>query len=146
MKLYKLTDQKGQTRNKTQWGEGVMHTAPGTGELCTSGWLHAYTDPLLAVLMNPVHANIADPQLWEAEGEVGKADGTKVGCAELTTMCRMELPTITTEQRVRFALLCALAVYKEPSFVAWANDWLSGKDRTREAAARAVQRKPALRA
>ena len=57
-KLYKLTDQNHQTRNNTKWGAGVTHTASGQGDLCTAGWLHAYTSPLLAVLLNPIHANI----------------------------------------------------------------------------------------
>jgi hypothetical protein len=40
MKLYKLTDEHGQTRGGTQWGEGVTHTATGTGtELCSDGWI-----------------------------------------------------------------------------------------------------------
>ena len=66
--LYKLTNENGQTYNKTQWGEGVVHTADGTGNLCSKRWIHAYADPLLAVLLNPIHANFHNPQLWEAEG------------------------------------------------------------------------------
>jgi len=44
------------------------------------------------------------------------------------------LPKVTTEQRVRFAILCALKVYKKKKFTQWANRWLSGKDRTRNTA------------
>ena len=55
-RYYKLTDSKGQTHGRTEWGPGITHQAPGVGELCTAGWLHAYPDPVLAVLMNPIHA------------------------------------------------------------------------------------------
>ncbi|KKL58315.1 hypothetical protein LCGC14_2226540, partial [marine sediment metagenome] len=59
--LYKLTDSNDQTYGKTQWGPGIEHAASGKGPLCTEGWLHAYTDPLLAVLLNPIHGNYKDP-------------------------------------------------------------------------------------
>ena len=70
---YKLTDEYGCTRNEVQWGPGVSHSAEGEeSRLCTSGCIHFYRDPLIAILMNPVHANFAKPRLWEcvAEGEV----------------------------------------------------------------------------
>lgn len=44
----------------------------------------------------------------------------------------MEIPVyeITTEQRVEFSIRAALLVYKETSFVSWAEKWLSGEDRS----------------
>lgn len=142
MTLYKLTDEKGQTYNNTQWGPGVTHTASGVGELCGSGWLHAYTSPLLAVLLNSIHAAFDNPRLWEADGEVGATDnGLKVGCTRLTTVREIPLPEITTEQRVRFGILCAKAVCTDAPWTRWAEKWLSGVDRGREpawAAARAA--------
>jgi hypothetical protein len=134
MKLYKLTDRNGQTRNRTQWGEGVEHTASGEGDLCGPGWLHAYTHPLLAVLLNPGHADIREPILWEADGDVGKTDhGLEVGCTRLKTIKQIPLPKITTEQRVYFAILCAMEVCDDPAWRRWAQDWLSGKNRSAEA-------------
>ena len=135
MKLYKLTDANAQTYNKTQWGEGITHEGTGEGELCGPGWIHAYTDPLLAVLLNPIHGDFKSPRLWEAEGEVGKEDlGLKVGCKKLTTLKEIPLPEITNNQRIRFAILCALEVYLDGAFINWANDWLSGVDRSANAA------------
>ena len=135
MKLYKLTDANDQTYGGCQWGENVEHTASGEGDLCDAGWLHAYTDPLLAVLLNPIHANVTRPHLWEAEGEVGKEHhGLKVGCTKLRTLRRVSLPQVTPEQRVRFGILCTKQIYDEPNWNAWADKWLSGKDRSKEAA------------
>lgn len=146
MRLYKLTDRDGQTHGGTQWGEGIEHTAPGTGDLCSSGWIHAYTgsetDPgagaLLAVLLNPIHSDFRNPRLWEADGDVGKTDaGLKVGCTRLRTMWEIPAPELTTNQRVRFAVLCALATCPETSqgarFREWANSWLNGTDRSAQA-------------
>ena len=134
--VYKLTDEKGQTRNATQWGEGITHATSGDGDLCGPGWLHYYSHPILALLMNPQHAAFVNPRLWEAEaGPVQKHDlGRKSGTTQLTTVRELPVPTITTEQRVRFAIRCALAVYVEPAFVAWAQRWVSGEDRSSSAA------------
>jgi len=147
VKLYKLTDENGRTYGGTQWGEGVEHTALGTGELCGPGWLHAYTgsesDPeagaLLAVLLNPIHANFQPPRLFEAEGDVGKTGyGLKVGCTRLRALREIPLPVVTTEQRVRFGILAALEVCPKDGwgikFRAWATDWLDGSDRSASAA------------
>jgi hypothetical protein len=136
MKLYKLTDENGCTKNGTQWGENVTHRATGdpSQDLCSDAWIHAYESPELAVLMNPIHANFKSPRLWEAEGEIGKNDGTKCGCRSLTTVKEIPLPQVTIEQRVRFGILAAVKVYKDAVFQQWAADWLSGANRTDAAA------------
>ena len=135
MKYYKITD-NGQTRGETQWGEGVTHRAKkGKMELCTNTCIHCYSHPLMASFFNCIHGNCKNSQLWESEVK-GKTitDNCKVGCKQLTTLKQVDLPEITTEQRITIAIKCALKVYQEPSFVQWANDWLSGEDRTKEAA------------
>ena len=147
IKLYKLTDGDGQTRGGTQWGPGVSHSDTGEGELCGPGWIHAYEHPLVAVLMNPIHANFPNPRLWEAEGEVGLRNGQlKCGCATLTTTREIPLPKITTEMRVRFAIMCAQEVCACPSWNAWADKWLSGEDRSEAAAGAAAAAAYAARA
>ena len=134
MKLYKLTDENNQTYNQTQWGENITHTASGKGEMCGPGWLHAYRDPLLAILMNSTHANFANPRLWEAEGEVEKDDGLKVGCRQLTTTRRLYLPTITNVQLIKFTILCTQEIYPDIIWNKWADNWLNDSDRSADAA------------
>ena len=127
MLLYKLTDANGQTRGKTQWGPGVTHAATGSPSqyLCSDGWIHAYEHPLLAVFLNPMHARFRNPQLWEAEGEIGKREGQlKCGCRELTTLKSISLPQVTTEQCVRFAIAVVACVYKNTAWLSWANEWI----------------------
>ena len=138
-KLYKLTDQDGYTRrgksNQCLWGEGVSHSGTGEGDLCGPGFVHAYEHPLLAVLLNPIHANLSNPRLWEAKGKIAKSEGQlKCGCVTLTTVKEIVLPTVTNEQRIRFAILCAKEVCTDKAWNLWADNWLSGKDRTAEAA------------
>jgi hypothetical protein len=137
-KLYKLTNQQDKTRagesNETQWGEGVTHEASGQGVLCTDGIIHAYRDPLVALFLNPAHANIKEPLLWEAKGKVTHEEACKCGVRKLTTVKKIPLPTITLEAKVRFAIACGLEVYKDESFRKWAFEWLDGKDRSDVAA------------
>ncbi|HQO21324.1 MAG TPA: hypothetical protein PLA03_13365, partial [Acidobacteriota bacterium] len=146
MKLYKLTDKDGYTRrgeeHETKWGEGVTHRARSKGrELCTDQVIHAYEHPLLAVLHNPIHANIANPVLWEARGKIVAREGMmKCGCKNLTTIKPLPLPEITLKQRIRYAIGCAWKVCYSPKWRKWAIDyWLSGVDRSDESAAEAAE-------
>ena len=146
IKLYKLTDSCGKTWGGTLWGAGVSHSGTGEGGLCGPGWIHAYEHPLIAVLLNPIHGDFENPRLWEAEGEVGLRDGQlKCGCKTLTTVREIPLPKITTEMRVRFAILCAKEVCACLAWNAWADKWLSGEDRT-QAAAEAAEGRAEARA
>jgi hypothetical protein len=63
MQLYKLTDNKGQTKNSTQWGNGVTHQLDKkqNPQLCTGDVFHAYKNINLAYLLNPIHANYTNP-------------------------------------------------------------------------------------
>jgi len=134
---YKLTTQEGKTRNETQWGENVTHEATGDIKqgLCSDAWIHAYTHPLLAVLMNPVHADIENPILWEGKGEgEAKFEPLKCGFRKFTTLKKIPLPEVTDVQKVAFGILCAKEVYKDSSWNQWADKWLSGEDRTKSSA------------
>ena len=147
MKYYKLTNQNYETTNQTKWGVGITHKATGKGrELCTSDVIHVYDHPLKAVMFNPIHANIANPVLWEVRvKKIVAKDLGKAGVKECTTIKIVPLPEITTQQRVRFAIYCALEVYHGDGFVTWAQNWLSGKD-TSYAAARAAAKAAAYAA
>lgn len=136
MKGYKLTDSKGKSYNDTEWGEGISHKAKkGKMEFCAKTAIHFYADPLLAAFCNTIHGNFIDPILWEGETKgVGKTDGLKSICKEFTTLRQIPLPIITTNQRVTIGIKCALEVYTEPTWVKWAQDWLSNKNRDADAA------------
>ncbi len=138
--LYKWTDADGKTRageqNETQWGPGVEHAAPG-GDLCTSGVIHAYRDPLLAVFMDPGqggYTNKPGARLWRLDADVCADDGTKVGCTRVKMLCEIDPPTLSTDERTHAAILIARQVYADPDWQGWARRWLSGEDRATGAA------------
>ena len=134
--VFKLTDENGQTKGMTKWGNNISHAAKGGGtKLCSDGWIHYYTHPLLAVLMNPIHADFTYPKLWEAEasGEVIN-EPLKSGCKTLRTIKEIPLPEVSGVQRVAFGILCAKEVYDDEAWNKWADKWLSGEDRSKESA------------
>ena len=135
--VYNLTGQDLTTHNGYPWTPGEWRETNGSGDLCGPGWLHHYSDPLLAVFLNPIHANIANPRLWEAEADGATLDdrGLKGGSARLRLVRELPLPAVSSVQRVAFGILCAMEVPEDPTFTAWAERWLSGADRTAEAAA-----------
>jgi hypothetical protein len=117
MKLYKLTEQNGATQNNTFWGEGTTHSKhpTKTPQLCSPDVFHAYTDKNLAFLLNPIHANIDNPVLWECQGKVVVSDWGKVGCFVLTTKKTIQYPKWVNSKyeqdiRILFAILCAESV------------------------------------
>ncbi len=119
MKLYKLTDQDHMTQGNTKWGANVTRRVKRVAKeprLCSQDVLHAYKSKELALLLNPIHAGLSSPVIWEAEGKVVAQDYGKVGVFELTTTHMIRLPKWyqdpTTRKRVQvmFAILCAEAV------------------------------------
>jgi hypothetical protein len=133
MKLYKLTDDKDQTFGGCQWGENVTIKTSGEGYLCGPGWTHWYTDPFLAVLLNPIHIglDLSIAHLWEGEGEIGATDyGLMVGCTLATTKQRISLPKIIDEQMIRFAIRCFWSLCDDINWRSWARKWINGTDRS----------------
>jgi len=133
---YKFTDENMRTHNGCQWTLGEWEEVSGKGELCNNGWLHCYCDPLLAILLNPIHGDYKNPRLWEVEvGGAEKHDGQlKSGYTQMRLLKEIKLPVITIEQRVRFGILCAKEVCKDKKWNIWADEWLDGTDRTNAAA------------
>jgi len=59
-----------QTYNDFQWQLNKWYEIKNPDEnedLCTDKWFHFYYHPLLAVLFNPIHANIDKPRLFQLE-------------------------------------------------------------------------------
>ena len=130
---YKLLTQDLKSYNNTQWHLGETKRVPDTSNytMCSKEVLHCYAHPLLAAFYNPIHANIQNPRLFKIEiDRVVATDGKKQASLEQTLLIELPLPTISTEQRVHIAILCAKTVYTDKAWNAWADSWLSGKDRT----------------
>jgi len=120
-----------------QWEVGKWVETDGNGLLCSKHWLHFYHTTDLAVLLQPLHTKYNPFVLYEAEvrGKMKDDNGLKVCYTEARLIKPIETPVWTTPQRIAFGIYCALAVYREESFVEWAENWLSGKDRSARSAA-----------
>jgi len=141
--IFKLTDKYGRTFDRTKWAVGVTHNAPGKGPLCSSGWIHWYPHPLVAVLMDPVHGDFGSTaRLWRGTAGGKKLlDGSgefilKGGSQTVTLIEELPLPSLTIEQRVTVAIRVVQCVVGNhyPEWSKWAEAWLSGQDRTEKAA------------
>ena len=136
MRCYKLVTQDCKTRkgapNETTWVIGKTVEAKGEGnKLCTDGVIHAYADPVLAVLLNPIHANISNPRMLVLECSEAVAEAwDKSGHKSAMPIAEIPLPEVTATQRTAFGILCALEVYSNAAFTEWAEAWLDGTDRS----------------
>jgi hypothetical protein len=98
MKLYKLTDRDSYTRRgqrgETLWEIGKTYHLPHVADpkLCSMNVYHAYTSINLALLLNPGHANISNPLLYECKGDICVKDWGKCGCFDITPVRQLELP------------------------------------------------------
>ena len=139
--IYKLTDMNMKTYGGYPWVLGKWNRTSGKGDLCGPGWLHAYTSPVLAELLNPIHANFREYRLFrgEASGPVISDSGLKVGYTNMRITEELPRLHLTTENRIRFGIACACRVYPSAEYRAWAGRWVSGADRTKAAARTAVR-------
>jgi len=144
---YKLTTQDLKTFNNFQWEIGKKVITSGKGQLCSAAYIHYYDDPLLALIFDPIHANILNPKLFKVEvsGEVQTDRGRKFGCTEMTLLEEIPMPEISVTQKVAFAILCAKKVYTDKACTdrawnlskpwnLWSDKWLSNEDRAAKAA------------
>jgi len=87
------------------------------------------------VLMNPAHADIENPILWEGKGEgEAKFESLKCGFRKFTTLKKIPLPEVNVVQKAAFGILCAKEINTDSSWNQWADKWLSGEDRTKSSA------------
>lgn len=117
-KLIKLTDQNMRTHNESfQWELGKKYEIEpdkrGT-ELCTDQVFHAYRDIDLALLLNPIHADIpaSELRIFDAEGSVVDEEWDKVGTHDQTLKKELPLPEWYADVNVRirvYAKFAALA-------------------------------------
>lgn len=130
----KLVDDNLQSRNGYQWTISKRHRA--TGErgrgLCSDEYLHVYESGPVAALMAPAHDIEGYRRALVVEGVMADNDGTKVGLRQATALREIDRPTLTQEQRVAIAVVCAFRAYrnKNKQWLGWARRWLSGRDRS----------------
>src|ERR1035437_3754730 len=106
---YKLTTKDLTTHNGFKWEIGKEVTTDGSGNLCSRGWLHCYSNPVLAIILNPIHANITNPHIFEVEcsGENKTDKGLKEGFTSMKITKKLVIPVLSATQKVAFAIYCS---------------------------------------
>jgi hypothetical protein len=140
MKYYKLLSQDLTSHQGTKWEIGVPITITKAGnEMCSDQVLHCYNHPMLAVIFNPIHANIRKPKLFEIQVDgICNNDGLKFASKSQTLLREISVPEISLEQKIEFAIKVVKLVYKDEKWNLWADKWLDGSDRTVHAALAAL--------
>jgi hypothetical protein len=153
LQLCKLTTQDLTTHNGFQWKlNEPVPVLSGKGGLCSNTVYHCYEHPLLAILLNPIHADIKNPKLFSIEIpapydlEPLLDAGLKRGYRTMTLIEELPLPEIPIINTVAFGILCALEVEQSAKFQRWAEMWLNGKDRSAARAAAEAAEAAAARA
>jgi hypothetical protein len=136
MKFYKLLKQDLTSYNKTKWELNKTITVTKEGnQMCTDQVLHCYNHPLLAILFNPLHADISNPRLFEIEiDKIVNTDGLKYASKSQTLIKELTIPEISLEQKVEFAIRVVKLVCKDTNWNTWADNWLDKSDRTKKSA------------
>lgn len=80
--------------------------------------------PLMAVMMNPLHAECVLPRLFELRGNVEDNQFTLHQLHEIT------VPRVSPEQKLAFSMYCVSASAFDRVFIAWVDRWLTGGDRS----------------
>lgn len=97
---------------------------------------HFYDSPDAVAFMAPIHSDIPNPRLFEIEIDGIVKHNGHIGCSKKMRIIReMPIPELSLDLRLAVAITCAMNCgNKGPEWVKWAENWLSGKDRSYESA------------
>ena len=86
--------------------------------------------PLVAIMLNPWHAELDSPKMLEFQfSQVALVkDDPRINMQ----VREIETPSVTTDQKIVFALMVLTEVYENESFMQWAKHWICGSDRSAE--------------
>lgn len=136
---YKIVQKNMTTHKGHAWVQGIEQIIdkPGT-DLCSDQVFHFYDTPAIAVFLNVIHANYTNYVIWAVDCDEVAHDGLKGGAKRMTLQYIVPTPVISLEQRVTIAIKISMAYYHDAAYHTWATAWLSGKDKSAEAAAGAA--------
>lgn len=137
--MYKLLTQDMKSHGGFQWEMGKEYRIDKPGKtLCSDQVFHCYSHPVLAILLNPIHAHIDNPRSFEIEVDaIINDDGLKYGTKMQKLAKEIEVPQLDIMAKVDFSIRIAMDVYKEEGFTIWADTFLKRIDIS-ETAARAA--------
>lgn len=122
----KLTNRNLQTHNGFQWTLKEWYTIDPicrarTEHLCTTAWFHCYNHPIIAVLLNPIHADIEKPRLFRCnvKGMKKTDSGLKFGFTYMRLAEELTLPEVTAAQCNRLIRLCVSEIDQAKRDTSW---------------------------
>lgn len=125
---YLLTDENGRCFRASTLlaGTSWQYANDGLDVISQNIW-ECGTTPVLAVMKNPLHAECAKPRLYKValrERYVGASRTREL------TIDENEMPAVSPEQKLAFAMYVVRQLAPEHSFSHWAERWLSRIDRS----------------
>lgn len=125
MRKYLLVDLKGRSRRGMliEADRAVANRRLG-GEIVSRNIWECADSPLLAVIINPLHAECVRPRLFELRGVF---DDQKI---DLRRIREVAVPGVSPEQKLAFSMYCIRSLAPDHAFAAWAERWLSNIDRS----------------
>jgi len=125
MKKFILVDNQGNTPDKQHIETGKFHISEGEMDKSVAAIMNSGDNsPILAVMNYP---GVLDASMkmfllnvWDLEGQ------------GYSMIKEVEMPAITAEHKLAFAIKAVGAIYDFPAYKKWADGWISGADRSVE--------------
>ncbi|MEE8388535.1 MAG: hypothetical protein V3R65_08160 [Acidiferrobacterales bacterium] len=92
--------------------------------------------PLVAIMLNPWHAQLDKPKMLEMLFTTAAAD-TSTPTISMDVR-EVDVPETTTDQKIIFALMVISEVYGNEQFDQWAEKWINGSDRGAQSAGKLI--------
>lgn len=129
MRKYILTDSQGIAANGKRVTVGkVTHAIRAPNDVYSLVVKLCADSPLLAVLQNPSYRPSGGHRLFQInQWEVSVSGDTPRAYTVIKELPAP--PAVTLRQQLAFAVLALAEVYREPAYLKWADNWLSGADR-----------------
>ncbi len=124
MKKFILVDSEGNSSDQKHIDTGKFHLRKGVAldQSVEAVMNSGDNSPILAVLHYP---GVIDDGLKMFLLHVWNLDGEAYSIVK-----EVELPTITTEHKLAFAIKAVSAIYDFPTYKKWADEWIHGHDRS----------------
>ena len=133
MARYLLTDAENHTwRGSTIYPGHSVFSSNTQDNIVSTNADEMGESPLVAIMLNPWHSQLEQQKMLELEFSqisVVKSD------PRISMLVReTQVPSVTTDQKIVFALMVIQEVYKNEVFCNWSESWISGNDRSPESA------------
>lgn len=128
MAKYILTNSENCTRQGDYiFPEGSSFSSQAISEVVAKNASEMGVSPLVAIMLNPWHAQLEKPKMLEMLFTT-EVDDTSDPIFRISVH-EVDIPATTTDQKIIFALMVIMDVYKNDQFNQWAQKWINGTDR-----------------